>query len=339
MSATPQPGAPVTTESQQRGVIPQTTLAPTAFTVAALPLTFRVDLGGSHPKLNNAGAVVGSNGGAAVYRKGQVTLLNSYGTAFAINDSGDVIFSDPFGNSPKLYKGGKVSSILNQGGRALAINNNDVIVGTLPDPALNSANQGVYFSTTAPPKPIQSSPPGDTTPQYVTTSGEVAGNQRVGPPGTPYGAWFSPTQLLVCKGKLAAGKAQLMAINNANHFIVGYDGGWYFLCKGAQTIPPNGLPGVPLGLNDTDVIVGTEKTNGPYFPDTPLNRAYVRTYEGKYWDLNDLVPAGTPHLDGAVAVNNHDVILAYQLRYLVDPGCEACVWWFLLTPTNRWYGV
>ena len=129
MSATPQAGAPVTSESQQRDVIPQTTLAPTAFTIATLPFNFRVDLGNGHPKLNNASAVVGQdhcpsgiNACAAVYRNGQVT--HPFGgdgvvsNALAINDSGDVIGADDFGHNPVLYKGGKVSSLSNQGGTA-----------------------------------------------------------------------------------------------------------------------------------------------------------------------------------------------------------------------------
>lgn len=330
-TSSPNPAAPIgAAAANYRGTIPLvTTTAATAFTVAAIPAGFNVVNGhGGYPTMNNAGAVAGWIGqNAAVYENGRVASL-PFADARAINDQGDVIGDGANGEGPVLYKAGHLYPLSNVGGTAFSINDHDVIVGNVPDPALNYASEGVYFSATASPRPMQTNPPGDTIPAFVNGNGEVAGGQEYGPPGNGYSPFLYPTPLTLCRNNATSGPASAIAgLNNKNHFILPWQNVTY-LCEGSRAII---LSGFPYALNDDDVVVG----NAWRVPsDAATQFAYVRTSEGKYYDLNSLVPAGTPHLSGAIAVNDHDVILATEAL----PNTTS-LRYFILTPTSRWYGL
>ncbi|HET9031184.1 MAG TPA: hypothetical protein VFN49_13510 [Candidatus Aquilonibacter sp.] len=295
-----------------------------AFTVTALPNGFTVVNGHEgYPTLNNSGAVAGWIGAnATVYQNGHTTTVPLSGLR-AINDLGDAIGEDANGAS-YLYKDGKLAPL---NGGALSINNTDVIVGTIgqSDPSLG--NQPAYLYPNASPKPMESNPPTDTIPSLINNRGEVGGEQMFGPIGNGYSPFLYPNLALCENGNSYGG--QVLGLNDNNHVLFRDDtspASAFFLCKGAQATL---ISGSPEALNNDDVVVGQG-----YRSSTDPGFAFVRTSEGKYWDLNSLVPAGTPHLSDAVAINNHDVILAAQTQ----PNTTS-LRYYLLTPTSRWYGL
>jgi hypothetical protein len=107
--------------------------------------------------------------------------------------------------------------------------------------------------------------------------------------------------------------AEFASVNQSSSAVL------YLFCHGSKV---SALSGTPLADNDRDYIVGS---SGSY--------AYLRTPDGQYYNLNDLLPAGSPPLSAAVAIDDRGEIITESYTgsalntYLLAPSA-SCAYLF-----------
>jgi len=264
--------------------------------------------------INDAGDVVGSSAAPAgpyapyrpewhafLYHHGRMIDLGTLAAdsiATGINDAGDVVGSYfmPGRTTPRafLYRGGAMIDIGTLGGsssEAYAINSAGVVVGT-------------------------SSTSGDLAWHLFRYDGGVMTDL-----GTLGGSFAEP-HAINRRGQIVG---QSTPDDRLTHAFLYDDGVMHDLGVLGGPVASSGA----LGINAAGQVVGWS-IYGSVFQGLFVEHAFLYI-DGVMVDLNTLVPAGTPTLWGATAINDAGQILAWGMIYPVgsDSGVERA---YLLTP-------
>jgi len=305
---------------------PRTVRAAPKYSVTALPAGF------TPVALNNSAAVAGeSTAGPAIYRNGALTSLAPSGEVTGMNDRDDVVGYGSDG--PTLWRNGAAlrlasPSPVQEVNAAGQINDRGQIDGII-DGNFNYGDgelsgEVVFLSPSAAPVSLGLS--GEGVPLSLNDKGQVAGYLRSAPYGPYENSAFLYGGAKGCTTSATHGayNSEDFGLTNRGNVIEQYNNGMYVFCKGSKAFV---LSGTPIADNNDDFIVGSENGSGG------TTDAFIRFPHGKYYDLNALVPAGTPHLQSAFAINGKGDILAAAASasssnglayYLLRPDGPQC---------------
>lgn len=290
--------------------------------------------------LNNHDVVLGYLHGAVVYRRGSMTALpalphDNVVNVSSINDRGTVVGESGNQSSaeparPVVWERGKPHPLRtappgNYGpfisNSADLINDRGQIVGSA-NAHLGYGYYPEFLGTISFYSKSQ-------LPQAVTgccgqansldNHGQVAGYEQLGTVPPENFGFLSPG-LKGCTSNGTAGlqNTSYFGLNEKGHVIAQFNGGTtssegavYLFCQGSTV---STLAGTPAAVNDRDYVVGSL---GSY--------AYLRTPYGHYYNVNSLLPPGSPAIVKAVAINDKGVILAgtATVWYLLVPAASC----------------
>lgn len=328
VSCSSQPAALVPSGVLRASVAGVTDAVELKYSVTTLPASF------FPVAMNNSAAIAGESGeGPAVYHGGSLTQLATSGFVTGMNDRDDVVGDGTGG--PTLWRDGTALSLASpsppeETNVTGQINDRGQIDGIID----GNSNFGdgelsgnvVFLSPSSPPVSLGLGTNG--IPLSINDKGQVAGFLRSTPQGPYENTAFLYGGAKGCTSSATNGayNSEDFGLTNRGHVIEQFNNGTYLFCRNSKAVV---LSGTPIADDNEDFIVGTESGSGG------AADAFIRAPRGKYYDLNTVVPAGTPHLQSAFAINDRGDILAeaasasssngfvYLLLRPDGPRCES----------------